>query len=66
MDLLAILVETDGSFMLMRSYLALLDRYAVRYRYPGEKADRSEALLALRSAETVRRFIRPWLGLAIL
>lgn len=31
-DLLAIALEIDGSFMLMRSDLALLERYAVRYR----------------------------------
>jgi HEPN domain-containing protein len=62
-DLLALVLEIDTSFHMIRPDLIRLDRYAVRFRYPGERADREEARFALRSAEAVRQFGRAKLGL---
>lgn len=62
-DLLALVLEIDASFHMIRPDLIRLDRYAVRFRYPGERADREEARFALRSAEAVRQFGRAKLGL---
>jgi HEPN domain-containing protein len=63
-DLLALVLEIDASFHMIRPDLIRLDRYAVRFRYPGERADRNEARFALRSAEAVRQFGRAMLGLS--
>ncbi len=50
-------------FDALRPDLILLDRYAVRYRYPGEFADRQEARQAYSAAKRVRAFVRRALGL---
>jgi len=57
-ELLELCLPIDGSFELQRDLLIRLDQYAVRYRYPGESADRSEAQLAFKSTTAVREFIR--------
>jgi len=61
-ELLEIALPVDASFELQRGLLVQLERYAVRYRYPGESADKDEARSALRSAKGIRAFIRRRLG----
>jgi len=62
-DLLALCIGIDGSYELVYADLAVLDGYAVRFRYPGQSADKSEAKGAYRSAKAVRAFMRSKLGL---
>jgi hypothetical protein len=50
---------------MQRELLIQLERYAVRYRYPGESADKDEARSALRAAKATRAVIRQCLGLRI-
>lgn len=57
-ELLELCLPLDPSFELQRGYLIRLDRYAVRYRYPGESADKDEARLAFNTVTTVRAFMR--------
>ena len=57
-ELLQLVVPLDASFELQRDLLIRLERYAVRYRYPGESADHDEARSAFNSARAVRKFIR--------
>ena len=57
-ELLQLVVPLDASFELQRDLLIRLERYAVRYRYPGESADQDEARSAFNAARTVRKFIR--------
>jgi HEPN domain-containing protein len=57
-ELLQLVAPLDASFELQRDVLIRLERYAVRYRYPGESADQDEARSAFRSAQAVRKFIR--------
>ena len=57
-ELLQLVVPYDASFELQRDLLIRLERYAVRYRYPGESADQDEARAAFKSAQAVRKFIR--------
>ena len=64
-DILALVLQLDGIFQLIRPDLERLGRFAVRFRYPGDKADREEAKAAYRSAEVVRQFVRGILGLAM-
>ncbi|WP_448595600.1 HEPN domain-containing protein [Thermoflexus hugenholtzii] len=62
-ELLRLCVGVDPGFEFLRDLLILLDRYAVRYRYPGETADREEARRAFHAATQVRAFVRQRLGL---
>jgi HEPN domain-containing protein len=62
-ELLELCLALDSSFESQRHLLILLDRYAVRYRYPGDSADRDEARKAFRAAGSVRAFVRLKLGI---
>ncbi len=62
-ELLELCSPVDPSFEMQRDQLILLDRYAVRYRYPGESADKTEARLVFRSVTTIRTFVRDKLGI---
>ena len=57
-ELLELCLLLDASFERQRGWLVLLDRYAVRYRYPGESADKAEARLAVKTVAAVRAFVR--------
>ncbi len=63
-ELLELCLPIDASFESQRNLLVLLDRYAVRYRYPGELADKAEARQAFKTITTVREFARKKLGLS--
>jgi len=62
-ELLELCLPLDTSFEFYRDLLVRLDRYAVRYRYPGESAERAEARTALEGARAIRVFVRSRLGL---
>lgn len=62
-ELLGLCLTVDTSFELQRDLLVRLDRYAVRYRYPGESADKDEARAAFRAVKAIRAFVREKLGL---
>jgi HEPN domain-containing protein len=62
-ELLELCLILDASFEFHRDLLVRLDRYAVRYRYPGEFAEKAEARAALEAASVVRDSIRGKLGL---
>lgn len=63
MDLLGLCIQIDSSVILIQNDLKSLEGYAVRFRYPGQKADRLEAKNAIHSAEIIRQFIRTQLDL---
>jgi HEPN domain-containing protein len=63
LDLLKLCVTLDASFEFQRDLLIQIDRYSVRYRYPGESADRDEAKQAMHTLKSFRVFIRQRLGL---
>lgn len=62
-ELLELCLPIDSTFELQRDLLVRLDHYAVRYGYPGESAERTEARAAFDSAKAVRAFVRSSLGL---
>ena len=62
-ELLELCLMVDTSFELQRDFLVRLDRYAVRYRYPGESADKGEARATFRAVKAVRAFVRAKPGL---
>ena len=63
-ELVELCLVVDPGFASLRNALVLLDSYAVRYRYPGDSADKAEARQALRAAAGVQAFVRQKLGIA--
>jgi HEPN domain-containing protein len=65
-DLLAIVEKCVPFFPaleLEKPFLALLTKFAVRYRYPGDSATKAEAHTAIRAMERLRQLLRDRLGL---
>ncbi|MBN2549260.1 MAG: HEPN domain-containing protein [Anaerolineales bacterium] len=62
-ELLALIIKSDASFMLIQADLNALEGYAVQFRYPGLSANKGEAKAAVGAAERVRSFIRVKLGM---
>ncbi len=62
-ELLELCLPLDASLDLHRDLLIHLDRYAVRYRYPGALAEKEEAKETVRIARQVRSVLRQKLGL---
>ena len=62
-ELLELVLTFDPGTEPQRSNLIILDRYAVRYRYPGDSADRKEARQAWAKIRAFRVFVRQRLGL---
>lgn len=61
-DLLALCMQIDAGFQLIRAELNILESYAVQFRYPGTSAEKAEAKSAYHTAKIVLDFIRPRLG----
>ena len=57
-ELLELCLPIDQTFDFQRDLLTQLDRYGVRYRYPGISADKEDAQLALRMVKSLRAFLR--------
>jgi HEPN domain-containing protein len=63
LELLAMILEFDGSYEFLKADLEVLEDYSVRFRYPGEFAEKEEAQSAYAAAGAVRTFVRQKLGL---
>jgi len=57
------IVEFEPVWELLRKDLAFLSAFSVAYQYPGDSADRQQALDARRKCRWIRREIRDALGL---
>jgi HEPN domain-containing protein len=62
LELLGLILKFDESFEVLRADLDALEDYSVRFRYPGDFAEKDQAHSAYESAQTVREFIRKKLG----
>jgi len=62
LDLLKLCKEEDSSLEILLSDLKELERFAINVRYPGTSADKDEAKISLKAAQTVREFLRQRLG----
>ncbi len=62
-ELLPLCESNDSEFKNLGLPLAVLDPYAVDFRYPGEDPTLEEAHLAVETASEVRRFVRTKLNL---
>ncbi len=57
MDLQVLAEKVDGSFALIKDVLNFLNQYSVRFRYPGEEADKREAMKAVNGMGEFHEFI---------
>ncbi|MBI3538604.1 MAG: HEPN domain-containing protein [Chloroflexi bacterium] len=62
-DLLELILPADSSFEFQRSYLKDLTKFAVEFRYPGERAVEEDAIGALQTTKRIRKFVRQKLKL---
>lgn len=62
-ELLELCVSCEHRSESQRESLLRLRQYAVDYRYPGEAANKEEALEAVRAMREVRSFVRDRLGI---
>ena len=65
LELLAMILKFDSSYEFLKADLQVLEDYAVRFRYPGETAEKEDAQSAYAAAGTTRKFIRQKLGLKL-
>ncbi len=63
LELLALILKFDASYEFLRSDLDALEAYSVRFRYPGDFAEKDQAQAAYESVKVVREFIRRKLGI---
>lgn len=63
-DLLGLCIKIDKTNQTLYSYVMILEGYAVKFRYPGESAEKWEAKEAYQATQNVRQAIRAKLGLA--
>lgn len=62
LELLGLVLKFDKSFEALRADLDALEDFSVRFRYPGDFAEKEQAHSAFESVQTVRAFIRKKLG----
>ena len=62
-ELLELCLPFDNSLEMQRDLLVAMDRYGVRYRYPGRSAERDDAKSALKGAKILRDLLRMKLGI---
>jgi HEPN domain-containing protein len=63
LELLAMILKFDKTFELLKADLEVLEDFSVRFRYPGDNAEKEDARSAYMAAEAVRSFSRQKLGL---
>jgi HEPN domain-containing protein len=56
--LLRLCMTYDPLLEALREALTILDKYSVRFRYPGFDADKEEAKLAVKNVKSVREMLR--------
>lgn len=57
-------LKVDPAFEFIRDLVRIVDAYSVDIRYPGESANREEALKAVSAMKQIRDFIRAKLRIA--
>lgn len=63
--LLGLVVKVEPQWVALHPHIAVLNPYAVGYRYPGLTATKADAKAALKDCRAVRRVIRTALGLQV-
>jgi len=62
-ELMALCLQIDSTFEMLRADLIVMERYSVRVRYPGNSAEKIDAQSAYHAAKVTRMFIRQKLGI---
>jgi HEPN domain-containing protein len=63
LELLGLILKLDTSYEFLKADLEVLEDYSIRFRYPGDFAEKGNAQSAYAAARTTRKFIRQKLGL---
>ena len=63
LELLALILKFDSSFEFLKADLETLEDYSVRFRYPGNFAEKDEAQASYQATKVVREFVRQKLGI---
>jgi HEPN domain-containing protein len=61
-EVMALCLQVDETFEMLRADLIALERYSVRVRYPGVFAEKDDAKAAYHAMKAVRGFVRQKLG----
>lgn len=56
------ILKLDTSYEFLKADLNTLEDYAVRFRYPGDVAEKDQAQSAYQAMKVVRQFVRQKLG----
>ena len=64
LDLLKLCKEIDASLEFLLPDLLEIERFSVNIRYPGISAEKDEAQIAFRAAQSVRKFVRQQLRIS--
>jgi len=59
----SVILKFDGSYEFLKADLEVLEDYSVKFRYPGDVAEKDEAQSAYAAVRTVRNFVRQKLEL---
>jgi HEPN domain-containing protein len=62
-ELMALCLQIDSTYEMLRADLIAMERYSVRVRYPGNSAEKMDAQAAYQAAKVVREFVRQKLGI---
>lgn len=63
LELLAMILKIDSSYEFLKADLEVLEDYSVKFRYPGDFAEKDQAQAAYAAVGVVRTFVRQKLGL---
>lgn len=58
LDLLALCVKIDMTFLLIQPDVNALEGYATQFRYPGQRAEKIDAKQAYQNAGIIRKFLQ--------
>jgi len=61
---MALCLQVDSTYEMLRADLIAMERYSVRVRYPGNSAEKMDAQAAYQAAKIVREFVRQKLGIS--
>jgi len=62
-EIMALCLQVDSTFEMLRADLIALERYSVHVRYPGVSAEKEDAKTAFQAVKVAREFVRQKLGM---
>ncbi len=63
-ELLVLISRFDNTILFIQADINILEGYAVQYRYPGIKAEKSDAKIVILTVDIIRKFMRRKFGIS--